>query len=301
MRRVLLCGVAVLMCAAAVAQQPVPNGGFEEWTLVKGSAVFKDYEEPSMGWASGNGVIHVAAGADPVCEKSTDAHSGAFSAKLTTRSIFGQIASGSVFLGRFALNLANPVASAQRGIPFTGSLPRVFRGWMKYEPTASDSASIYAQLTRWDGSSRQLVASAAIIMKERVASWTPFEIAFNGTLTEQADTMIVVAASSAAGEFFRGSVGSTLWIDDVVFEYQPSSVNDDAGARTMIAASHTLVVPQHVTRVRATSLDGRSAVAQPLSADGRVDVHMWESGLWVVQGFDGQDRPCWNTCTLVVR
>lgn len=301
MQSVLLCGVAVLMSAMAAAQQPIPNGGFEEWTLVKGSAVFKDYEEPSMGWASGNGVIHVAAGADPVCEKSTDAHSGTFSAKLTTRSIFGQIASGSVFLGRFALNLANPVASAQRGIPFTGALPRSFRGWMKYEPTASDSASIYSQLTRWDGSSRQIVASAAIIMKERVASWTPFEIAFTGALMEQADTMIVVAASSAAGEFFRGSVGSTMWIDDVVFDYQPNSVHDDAPYRVASTTSMLIELPQHVTRAVATSVDGR-CIELPNAAQHRViDMASYGSGVWIIQGIDAAGRMCWNTHVLVVR
>ena len=301
MRSVLLCGVAVLMCATAVAQQPIPNGGFEDWTLVKGSAVFKNYEEPSMGWASGNGVIHVAAGADPVCEKSTDAHQGAFSAKLTTRSIFGQIASGSVFLGRFALNLANPVASAQRGIPFTGALPRSFRGWMKYEPAASDSGSIYAQLTRWDGSSRQLVASASMIIKQRVSTWTQFELMFDGASAAQADTMIVVAASSAAGEFFRGSAGSTMWIDDVVFDYQPSSVNDDATLRTIVATADHLVVSDAVTRLRATSLDGRSNVTLVPHAGGVVHLHGMHSGLWIVQGFDDRDRQCWHASVLIAR
>ncbi|MCO6466004.1 MAG: PCMD domain-containing protein [Bradyrhizobiaceae bacterium] len=234
-------GLLVAFASATMLMygQQVANTDFEDWTLTKGSGQYKDYEEPSHGWASGNGAIHIAAGSDPVCEKSTDAASGAYSAKLTTRKIFGQIASGSLYTGKFALNLADPVKSAQRGIPFSGR-PVAFKGWYKYAPVDADSATLYAVLSYWDGQQRVPIAEARILEKEARSTWYGFEIPFTYTSDKEADTIALVFASSAGGEFFKGSVGSTLYVDDVSLVYGPVSVDDsevDAADRLSIVRS----------------------------------------------------------------
>ncbi len=217
----LLCGSATM-----VAQQQVPNSDLEGWTLFAGSGSFKDYEEPSEGWTSGNGVIHVAATADPVLEKTTDRLSGDHAAKLTTRRIFGQIASGSLYTGKFQLNLGDPAKSAKRGIPFTAR-PLQFHFWYRYLPQGSDSATMYAILSRWNGTERQRIAEARLYRYEAQSEWTQASLTFTYLSDEVPDTIAVVFAASAGGEFFRGDVGSTLFVDNISMVYDPVSVNED--------------------------------------------------------------------------
>ena len=226
-----------VVCIAAHAQQ-VPNSDFEEWTLSAGSGQYKDYEEPSNGWASGNGAIHIAAGADPVCEKSTDARVGIYSAKLVTRKIFGQIASGSLYTGKFQLNLADPVKRALRGIPFVGK-PTVFKGWFKYLPVGEDSATLYATLSHWDGTQRVTVAEARLTQYDPQQEWLSFEVPFTYTTQSDVDTIAVVFASSAGGEFFKGGEGSTLYVDGVSLGYEPMSIEQsDALVDVVIRSNH---------------------------------------------------------------
>lgn len=231
MRAVYLFLVLTLGHIAVLPQTTIPNGDLEEWTHVPGSGSFKDYDEPSNGWSSGNGAIHVAPGADPVCEQTDDAAVGQYAAKLTTRRIFGQIASGSLFIGRFELNLANPKESARLGMPCT-EVPRMFRGMYKYLPQGGDSAVIRATFRRWNNGQREIVSEAKLTVKVTVDAWTPFELLIPDP-TAAPDTVEVVFASSAGGEFFKGDVGSALFIDNVRFDTQ-ASVEIHKGDRNMM-------------------------------------------------------------------
>ncbi|GMV52821.1 MAG: hypothetical protein D8M52_00145 [Chlorobi bacterium] len=213
--------IALLLTVSSLGAQQVPNGSFEEWITTEGSGQYKTYEEPAGGWSSGNGAIHIAAGSNPVCEKTTDAHSGSYAAKLVTQKIFGQVASGSLFTGTFQLNLANPAESARRGIPFTEK-PTAFTAWYKYAPQQNDSATLYAILSRWDGSKRVAIAEARKKEFSEVQEWTKLTVPFVYYSGEQPDTIAVVFAASAGGEFFKGAEGSTLYVDDVVLVYGSS-------------------------------------------------------------------------------
>ncbi len=221
----------VLVPAVAGGQTMIPNGNLETWTLSPGSGTFKDYYEPTDGWSSGNGAIHVAPGTDPVCERTDDAAVGQYAAKLTTRRIFGQIASGSLYIGRFELNLANPRESARLGMPCS-EVPRMFRGMYKYLPQGGDSAVIRATFRRWHNGQREVVSEAKLTVGVTVDAWTPFDLMIPEP-TAAPDTVEVVFASSAGGEFFRGDVGSTLFIDDVRFDSQ-AYVEVRKGDRTMM-------------------------------------------------------------------
>ncbi len=280
MRGLAVCIAIIVSTCIAVGQQQIPNAGLEEWTLVKGSSGFKDYEEPTQGWTSGNGVIHIAAGADPVCERSTDAHSGAACAKLTTRRIFGQIASGSLYLGLFRLDLANPASSAKRGIPFAGPVPTRFRGWYRYAPAGGDSAAIYAMFTKWDGSRRVILGEARLSIANATPTWTSFDVAVP-SLAEAPDSMSVVAASSAGGENFRGDAGSTLWVDDLAFSWEAVSVaGSDEPPAVIFDGSILHVHDPSASAVLASDVSGR-VMQLPLVNDGRVDCTVLPRGAWL--------------------
>lgn len=287
MRFVIAVVVSIVMFGMVSAQQQVPNGGLETWTLVPGSGTFKDYEEPNDGWTSGNGVIHVAPGTDPVCEKTTEAHSGQFAAKLTTRSIFGQIAFGSMFLGVFKLNLANPVSSARRGIPFAGPVPSHFRGFYRYQPVGTDSGAVYAMFTRWNGNARVVIHEARISIKSATTNWTEFDVIIP-LFDEAPDSMSVVAASSADGENFKGSVGSTLWVDDLSFSWSTSDVHESATPEAIIVSGTTATIPnaERVRSVQAVDLTGRSLNLGQVSSDGKVDLSQCRGGMWFLAARD---------------
>lgn len=275
--RIQFMGLFLLVSASIVSgQQQIPNGSMEEWTLVKGSGPYKDYEEPINGWASGNGVIHVAAGSSPVCEKTTEAHSGSFGAKLVTRSIFGQIASGSLYLGTFKLDLTNPASSARRGIPFSGPIPKRFSGSYRYSSVGNDSASIYTTFSRWDGAKRVVVAEARTILHDAQAEWTTLDLEIL-PIGQTADTMTVVCASSAGGENFKGDAGSTLWVDDLVFREEPTSVND--------------VVASQRSTVTFVDLIGRSVDVHEYKIGDRIDVIATPPGFWFVVFKDDANKP----------
>jgi hypothetical protein len=226
MRYVLAFLAATVMCVA----QQLPNSDLEEWTLFPSSnALFKDYEEPSGGvWSSGNGVAHIAPNSIPPTTKTTDAHSGQFAARLETQTVFGQIASGSLFTGRFELDLGNPRNSAKLGVPFS-ALPMRFRGWYKYQPVNGDSCSVNCELTRWDTQSQQRVtiARARSVYRDAAATWTEFDLplqySVQGVLP---DSITMSFASSAGAEFLKGVQGSTMHIDDLSLVYDPVSVHE---------------------------------------------------------------------------
>ncbi|MBK9184487.1 MAG: PCMD domain-containing protein [Ignavibacteria bacterium] len=73
--------------------------------------------------------------------------------------------------------------------------------------------------------------------------------------------MSVVAASSADGENFRGSVGSTLWVDDLSFSWSTiRSFMNQATPIAIIVSGTTATIPnaERVRSVQAVDLTGRS-------------------------------------------
>lgn len=290
MGRSIFMAVFIAGVVAATAQQQIPNGDFEQWTTFPGSGSYKDYEEPSSGWTSGNGVIHVAAGANAVLEKATDRVSGEFAAKCITQRIFGQIASGSLYTGKFQLNLGNPALSAKRGIPFMDR-PTAFVGSFKYLPQGSDSATMYAILSRWDGTKRVRIAEARSFLYQPTPGWTTFDLAFVYESGDQPDTISVVFASSAGGEFFRGDVGSTLYVDDVRLTYDPTSVNklhDEDPTVVWSNATSTLYTDPSLSiqRIDVVSVEG-ACIASFVPASTAVPIAVPASGVYFIIVHDG--------------
>ena len=119
--------------------QLLPNLDFDQWTR----AASNKYDEPSGGvWATPNPTLDVAIGNNPApvtkVTAAADVQHGTAAAKLTTVTLFGLKATGSIFTGKFVFNLANPTQSAKLGVPFTAR-PAIFRGWFKATQVNGDS------------------------------------------------------------------------------------------------------------------------------------------------------------------
>ena len=163
------------------------------------------------------------------------------------------IAAGNLFLGKFLVDsvLTNALAATRFGIP-TRQQPVKVSGWYKYHPgdeftNASmeivpgrvDQAHLYAVFYRnqeeggnpviLDGTNT--LTSPYIVSKARLVppatdEWTHFEMIFEGGTADPAilATMgysyTVVFSSSKDGDTFEGAIGSTLYIDEVMVEFE---------------------------------------------------------------------------------
>jgi Putative carbohydrate metabolism domain/Secretion system C-terminal sorting domain len=281
MKRILLFSIALIGFTQSLSAQttPLANGDFESWQRSSSNR----YDEPTGGiWATPNPSLDAGIGttAAPV-EKETNlanVQNGSLAAKLTTRSIFGVKAAGSLYTGKFVFNLVNPVSSAKLGVPFTAR-PTAFRGWFKYTPVNGDSCLVYARLTRKNPitNQREQVGIARQMTKTAVANYTYFDLPINYNSSATPDSIIVVMISSGGGENLNApQVGSTLWVDNVSLYYAPTAT--EMSLERMVAvqtfpnpATTTLNLrlsdaQKTETRFQLFSLDGRLAQTEKLTA-----------------------------------
>ena len=196
----------------------------------------------------------------PLYKETEDIVAGAAAAKLVTmdtsakmNSLVPAITSGSVFTGKFELDLKDRLNSTKFGISYDKK-PAYFRGWYKYTPGAkfidgtgatkpaevverpeiTDECAIQAVLyeakdaegnevilTGHDiNTSAYRVAAAVLADGTAKAAYTYFDIPFtyvNGKTYEAGKEykLAIVCSSSKEGDSFKGAGGSTLWIDEL--------------------------------------------------------------------------------------
>ncbi len=211
-KQILGLGLLLAVFSSTQAQQQIPSGDFENWTTPPGA----QYQEPTGGWWTTLNALRSLT-APVTVEKSTDAHSGTYSAKLTTATWGTLLLPGLLVSGVF--DIQNPRFLLQ-GQPFTDR-PDAFQGWYKYVPVNGDSAGIAALLTHWNAGAnrRDTLATAAVVVTGTQSSWTSFDLPFIYLQSGTPDSIIVALVASGDGQNFNGQAGSTLWIDDLSFEY----------------------------------------------------------------------------------
>lgn len=191
--------------------------------------------------------------------KTDDAYAGKAAAKLITLDTKGAawgmapaLTSGSLFTGKFDLNMLDQLSSTKFGI-MCDKKPLLFKGYYKYTPgelyiDASDKKNIVEHpeltdecsikgilyevanedetLTGHDiTNSNKIVATAILQDGSAQAEYTPFSLEFEFKDGKTYDStklykLALICASSKDGDKFIGAAGSTLIVDEleVVFE-----------------------------------------------------------------------------------
>jgi hypothetical protein len=229
------------------------NGNLDDWYTPSG----KNYQEPGINdatiWATGNaGVVTLgAANVKPVIVAGTD-----LGAEMVTRDLgtLGQlvgqrIAAGTIFTGKFVLDIANPLNSAKFGIPFTGR-PVSFTVSYIYAPgspyrngqgqilTKNDSCDIYLLLENRENNQVKRIATGWFRSTDKVDTYKEITIPLTygaipqgspvymypvngsfGSGTEPVTHISFVAASSAYGALFEGGVNTRLAINNIRLNY----------------------------------------------------------------------------------
>ena len=201
-------------------QTTLPNMGFEEWIDSTGF-----YEEPTGGvWTTANRIILLNQYVFKVTTfKTEDAYAGQYAAKIVTDIALlpppnDMLLTGTLATGWFDV-YALPPTNLKMGVPFTAR-PVRFKGYYKYFSVEQDSCDIWAILTKWNpvALQRDTIGDTYLTDTVIVSEYTLFDLPFQYYSEDDPDSISIVFASSAAGDLFLGSVGSTLFIDEISLE-----------------------------------------------------------------------------------
>ena len=206
--------------------QQLPNSSFEEWKT-DDSKLFEDL--PPGFWGTINRLRLLGPQGPITTEKSTDSHSGTYSAKITTKTFGTFKIVGIVATGIFDQKASPP--GFVEGMPFT-SRPTKLTGYYKFTPVNNDSCSAYINLTKYNTTlnKKDTLGEGMLIIKSPQSNWTKFEVPVNYKSTETPDTIKVAFVSSAGtvgmSSTQNAQVGSSMSIDDLELDYSTEVETD---------------------------------------------------------------------------
>ena len=210
-----LLGSALLFSPFVMAQNPIPNPGFENWTN----------GEPNS-WSTINRTL-LGTTFTAVTIDNNNPQQGNSSIKLESITkdvfLFGPVTvPGLITLGEIILDIANQTATVDGGVPVSGK-PQSLNGWFRYLPAPGDLCIMGIGLTRWNGTSRDTLAYDYLVLGSQ-PDWQMFTLPVNYLIQAQPDTMNLLFLSSNA---LSGTImeGSKLWLDNLWIEFDHTSTN----------------------------------------------------------------------------
>ena len=213
-----------------IGQYQLFNKDFEEWVEMPTSGGTVKYLTPYGDiWATSNEASMVFL-SEPCVDRTTDAYNGTYAAKIKTVQLGTSKGSGTLFTGKFKIDVLNPLNSTRFGIPYTDK-PLFFKGFYKFMPVDGDSCRIASYLTKWNATnkSRDTIAAASITRQQSItatSTYKEFDIFYKYYKPATVpDSLSIILASSADGANFNAAIGTTLIIDAISLEYYPLSVN----------------------------------------------------------------------------
>lgn len=208
--------------------QQVPNGSFESWTG----------NTPNF-WDTSNENI-IGTQYTTVSKVTTNVQHGTAAVKVTTerRYVFlvGYITlPGILTLGDFVMDYIAQTGVINGGEPFAYR-PTSLKGYYKRTQVTGDSALVGLGFSKWNPvtNKRDTVGLGVGYFNQTVSTWTQFDIPIDWTSPEFPDTFNIIIASS---DVVYGSTfveGSTIWIDNLYFEYLVTVGGDVTGITSNI-------------------------------------------------------------------
>ena len=231
----------------------IHNMSFDDW-YQSGRAWYPNLDSSYQVWDSANGGT-ASLGTVPTTPEESDiavTGTGKKAAKLTSSTAFGQFAAGNIYTGKFGKATLNPIgATLQWGVPFD-SRPLALQGYFKYVPEIvnkgshngmsgkTDICQIQIMLADWDApfdvdtgnqkfvdvNGSDIIAYGSLETDETMASYRKFTIKLDyRDVTRIPKYIVIVAAASRYGDYFTGGVGSTLYLDEFEFVYDPDQLD----------------------------------------------------------------------------
>lgn len=192
------------------AQNPLPNAGFETWSVVG------IYENPSD-WNTLNPSTSPLGVLTALKASGSDVHSGTNAIKLITKTVLSLTANGIATTG--VINTTTQTISG--GIPYTGR-PDSISGWYKYTPVGGDNGFLAFVLL--DASNDTIGFANFTTPNSTVSSYTYFSVAVNYYNTGTPVTARCLLSSSAG---FTAVVNSTMFIDDLALIFNTTGTREE--------------------------------------------------------------------------
>lgn len=241
------------------SQELVPNLSFDDWcsvstgSIIRKTTYYAAVSADDLYWDSGNAGANTMRTVNPTRPEETDVVSGK-AAKLMSTTAAGQFAAGSLFTGKFGSASISPLgAKLDFGRPFTGR-PSQLKGYYKYNPGNidfiktdrvsavqegdRDLCSIYILLADWDSpfavstgddvfvdiNDPSVIAygelEAGKTSPESMSEYEGFTIDIKyRDITRKPTYILIVCSSSKYGDYFTGSTGSVLLLDEFQLIY----------------------------------------------------------------------------------
>lgn len=217
--------LSVLLLIALVGiSQTLPNYSFENWV----SNPFPAYEEPAP-WNTPNPLTSIAQVV--TVEKSDDAYSGNFSAKLTTRKVeVGNIsynAPGMVTYADFSVDPETLEYTFSGGLHITDRINSL-SGMYKYSGQNDDSATVLIYTFRHPEGQEIDTVGYGFGYLHDAQNWTPFTVKMNYLGLPVYDTFNVLIMSTASFDINTMPLGSELLIDSITLQGSVGIFNLDA-------------------------------------------------------------------------
>ena len=172
---------------------------------------------------------------------------GKAAVKIVSKKVVWAFVAGNLYTGRFGRVVGLSGAELDFGVPFTAR-PKSLSGYLHYIPATIDYARepylemkgktdvgrIEVILTDWDkprhiathdepffdGSSDPHVIGRAVLdLTRNTGGYIPFDIPIRYNNGKTPKYVVITAASSWYGAFFTGGNGSTLYLDELQFNY----------------------------------------------------------------------------------
>lgn len=240
----------LFVVAKAIAQNPTPNPGFENWSQTG------NYFNPD-GWNNLNSQTAILGVL--TCSRVTaaaDIHSGTYAMKLTTRSVFGITANG---IASTATLITTPPYGVSGGIPYT-LRPDSITGWYKYNP-ASPSDSGFFQFVLQGATGDTIGIVKLCTPNAAVSNYTRFSAPINYLSTATPTNSYWILSSS---DGTNPVVNSSLIVDDVGLVFNPASALNDP------AISDQFLLVQNPVTDFISLQDHQGYQCQVLDISGRV-------------------------------
>ena len=168
--------------------------------------------------------------------------------QLINAIITKKLAAGCIFTGQMGnISLSNLSATLNWGIPFT-LRPAALEGYACYKPVAIDvaktpyenrkgaidSGHIFVLLTDWDeqftvdpatssfvdtDDNPNIIGYGKVVFDHTMADYEKFTLDIEYRSDRTPRYLVIVASSSALGDYFTGGNGSTLYLDELRFLY----------------------------------------------------------------------------------
>ena len=238
-------------------EQVVPNMSFDSW-YQDGSVWYPDADADNFYWDTANKGSSMAKLTPTAPEETHLAVTGEGKKAAKLESMYANLgivkvfAAGNIYTGKFGetkISISNPGATLDWGVPFT-SRPLALKGFYDYSPKTVDQGSyndmsgktdigqIQIILTDWDKpftintqdktfvdvNDERIIAYASLDLGQ-TDGYQPFTLELEyRDRTRTPKYIVIVAAASKYGDYFTGGVGSTLYLDEFSFVYDPAEL-----------------------------------------------------------------------------